>query len=358
MKNLLRNYRTKHGVLIADGATGTNYFSKGLETGDPPELWNLVKPDNVIDLHKEFIKAGANIILTNTFGANSSRLKIHNCEEKVKSINIKAATLAKKAINLNSVNHNENLIGGSVGPTGELFQSIGGNLSFDEAVRIFSEQAINLKEGGVDFLWIETLSSLEEVDAAMHASEKAELGAVVTMSFDTSKRTMMGVTPEEFLKFIGKRKIKPIGIGANCGVGPPELLLSMKEMKEHLEEDILLVAKGNCGIPEYKDGEIHYKGTEEIMAKYAGLCKELGVDIVGGCCGTTPSHIKAIKKIVTSKTFDYQSNDTLGKSSIHKEVSVERISNEVGVPWESSFSNDFTPKSQLRRTSRRRVRRI
>ena len=357
MKNLLRNYKTKHGVLIADGATGTNYFSRGLETGDPPELWNLIKPDNVINLHQEFIKAGADIILTNSFGANSSRLELHDSEDKVKSINLEAASLARKAISL-SKNKNKNLIGGSVGPTGELFQSIGGNLTFESATSIFYEQAISLKEGGVDFLWIETLSSLEEVEAAMHASEKAELAAVVTMSFDTSKRTMMGVTPEELLKFIGKRKVKPIGIGANCGVGPPELLLTIKEMKEHMKEDILLVAKGNCGIPEYKDGEIYYKGSEEIMAKYAFLCKEFGVDIIGGCCGTTPSHIKAIKKIITNKVSNYQISDMEDKSANHEDVTVERIIAEIGVPWEKSFGNDLTPKSQLRRSPRRRVRRI
>ena len=108
MKNLLRNYRTKHGVLIADGATGTNYFSRGLETGDPPELWNLIKPDNVINLHQEFIKAGADIILTNSFGANSSRLKLHDCENKVKSINLEAASLARKAISLSKNKNRRN----------------------------------------------------------------------------------------------------------------------------------------------------------------------------------------------------------------------------------------------------------
>ena len=354
MKNLLRNYRTKHGVLIADGATGTNYFSRGLETGDPPELWNFIKPDNVVNLHQEFIKAGADIILTNSFGANSSRLKLHDCENKVKSINLEAASLARKAISL-SKNKNKNLIGGSVGPTGELFKSIGGNLTYEKAASIFYEQAISLKEGGVDFLWIETLSSLEEVDAALHASEKSELGVVVTMSFDTSKRTMMGVTPHEFLKFISKRKVKPIGIGANCGIGPPELLLSIKEMKENLNEDILLVAKGNCGIPEYKEGKIFYKGTEEIMSKYAGLCKDIGVDVVGGCCGTTPEHIRAIKNIVLNKVSNFGNIKSSSGPIIDDDVFMKRINSELGVPWKDSTQSSSIPK--LKRTSRRRARR-
>ena len=157
-------------------------------------------------------------------------MKFHGIDSKLNEININAVKLVKAAVT--DLNKSNVMIGGSIGPTGEIFQANGGTFSYSKAIDVFYNQSIALKKGGVDFLWIETLSSLEEVDAALTASDKSGMKAVITMSFDTAKKTMMGVSPYEFVKFINNRRNKPLAIGANCGIGPPELLISMKEIKE------------------------------------------------------------------------------------------------------------------------------
>ena len=332
-KNILNDIKSIVGTIIADGATGTNYFSKGLETGDPPELWNILKPEYVSSLHKEFIEAGSNIILTNSFGGTSCRLKLHNEEKNVYSINKKAAQIAKDAaLKFRTDQHCEILVAGSVGPTGELFEPLG-ELTIQKGTEIFYEQAKALKDGGADLLWIETLSSLDEVDAALNGAEKAGINSAITMSFDTAKRSMMGVTPQDFVNHVCGRSYKPIAIGANCGVGPAELIVSLKELKSALPEDILLIAKGNCGIPEFFNDEIIYKGTTQLMAKYAILSRDAGADIIGGCCGTTSEHIKAIRDAVDTE------NALFAWPSIpfHKntKVSFNRIKDELGIPWKN-----------------------
>ena len=351
MENLIKDFKKKNNILLADGATGTNYFSSGLQPGDPPELWNLKNSNDVLNLHKEFILAGANIILTNSFGANSSRLKFHNIENMVKEINFVSAKLARKAISSTHKLRNV-LVGGSIGPTGEIFESNGGYFKYEDATEVFYNQAISLKEGGVDFLWIETLSSLEEVDAALSAADKANMFSVITMSFDTSKKTMMGVSTREFIDFILKRKIKPLAIGANCGVGPSELLSSISEMKTYLNDETLLVAKGNCGIPQYKSGEISYSGNNQIMARYALLCKLLGVDIIGGCCGTTPEHIKYMSDSFNGKAENLISNKFEENFLKNKNSFEELIASEIGQPWEGFSSKIINSKINERKRRR------
>ena len=351
MKNIIKDFKNKANILLADGATGTNYFASGLQPGDPPELWNLQKPSDVFNLHKKFISAGANIILTNTFGANSSRLKFHNIEKMSSEINISAAKLSKKAITSMQKN-DEVMIGGSIGPTGEIFKSNGGDFTYEEAVDVFYQQAVSLKSGGVDFLWIETLSSLEEIDAAQSAADKAGIGTVVTMSFDTAKRTMMGVTPKQFMNFFKNRKTKPLAVGANCGVGPSELLLSMKEIKDNLDDTILLVAKGNCGIPQYKSGKISYSGTKSIMIKYAILCDLLGVDIIGGCCGTTPEHIRAIKNSFTKKNNFFQKYNFPKNYLFDEGFFRDLIIKEIGQPWRNISDMEKPSNNQFRKRRR------
>ena len=352
MENLIKEFKNKTKTLLADGATGTNYFSSGLQPGDPPELWNLKKSNDVLSLHKEFILAGANIILTNSFGANSSRLKFHNIENQVKEINFVSARLAKKAISSTPKLGNV-LVAGSIGPTGEIFKSNGGFFTYEDALEVFYNQAISLKEGGVDFLWIETLSSLEEVDAALSAADKANIFSVITMSFDTAKKTMMGVSPKEFIKFIYKRKVKPLAIGANCGVGPSELLSSINEMKTYLNDETLLVAKGNCGIPQYKSGEISYSGNNQIMARYALLCKLLGIDIVGGCCGTTPEHIKYMSDSLNESSEFLKKNKFEEIFSKYKNSFDKLIASEIGQPWQGISSK--RTKLKINKRKRRRL---
>tara|TARA_B100000131_G_C18122769_1_gene613524 strand:- start:842 stop:1888 length:1047 start_codon:yes stop_codon:yes gene_type:complete len=343
MENIiLNNLRDNAGTLIADGATGTNYFYRGLETGDPPELWNLSKPNYVAKLHEEFIEAGSDIILTNSFGGSSSRLKFHGNEGNVKKINLKAAEIAKKvAIEYSKKYLRKIIVAGSVGPTGDLFEPFG-VLNHSIAEEIFFEQIISLKKGGVDLIWIETISSLEEVDAALAAAERAQIACAVTMSFDSSKKTMMGVSPRQFVEHVCNRKVKPVAIGANCGIGPSELVLSIYEMKQFLPKDILLIAKGNCGIPEYKDGEIYYKGNSDLMGKYGVLSRDVGADIIGGCCGTNASHIASIRNSI--------------QNFIKKDFTIDRIDNDLGVPWKDA-SEINSQSIETVRTNKLRKRR-
>ena len=207
--------------LLADGATGTNLFHVGLETGYPPELWNVEYPERVTTLHASFIAAGADIILTNSFGGTSFRLKLHQAENSVDTLNLAAAGLARQAAD---VADKPVLVAGSMGPTGELFQPLGA-LTADAAEQAFAEQAFALAEGGVDLLWIETMSSLEEVEAAVKGARRTNLPVAATMTFDTAGRTMMGVTPAAYNEFATSLCLD--AFGANCGVGPGELLVSV-----------------------------------------------------------------------------------------------------------------------------------
>ena len=288
--NILNETLAETGWVLADGATGTNYFKAGLETGYPPELWNVERPDEVSALHAAFIDSGSQLVLTNSFGGTHHRLRLHDAQDRVGELNIAAARLARTAADDGrDRNGRAVLVAGSMGPTGELFQPMGA-LTYDDARAAFTEQAEALAEGGVDFFWVETMSSLEEVQAAIDAAVSTGLEVAACMTFDTAARSMMGVTPADFA-----RQVADFGatfVGANCGIGPAELLHSVQEMVPAV--DVPLIAKGNCGIPAYVDGDIHYHGTPELMADYACFARDAGVRIIGGCCGTTPDHVAAM----------------------------------------------------------------
>lgn len=277
--------------LLADGATGTNYFQMGLVSGDAPEMWNFEHPERVRSLHRRFIEAGADIVLTNTFGGNRHRLKLHNAQNQVREINIAAAKNARAEADAAG---RPVYVGGSVGPTGEIMEPVGA-LTHADAVASFAEQALALKEGGVDVIWIETMSSEEELKAAVEGAAKAGLPIVTTMSFDTNGRTMMGITPKAFGAITAALPTQPVAIGANCGVGASELVATVLGISE-ARPDAAVVAKGNCGIPQYVDGHIHYTGTPELMADYARIALDAGAKIIGGCCGTSPEHLAAMRK--------------------------------------------------------------
>ncbi|EHI48237.1 cobalamin-dependent methionine synthase I [SAR116 cluster alpha proteobacterium HIMB100] len=287
MKTSFADLCASRDWLLADGATGTNLFRAGLETGYPPELWNVEHPDRVTGLHSAFIDAGADILLTNSFGGTAHRLKLHQAETRVAELNEAAARLARAVADAAD---KPVLVAGSMGPTGELFEPLGA-LTPDEAEQAFAEQAIALAAGGADLLWIETMSSLEEIEAAVKGARHADLPVAATMTFDTAGRTMMGITPAAYADVAANLGLD--AFGANCGIGPAELLDSIHGFVEHKAE-LLMVAKGNCGIPAYVDGEIHYHGTPELMADYAVLARDSGVKIIGGCCGTSPEHVKAM----------------------------------------------------------------
>jgi methionine synthase I (cobalamin-dependent) len=283
--------------LLADGATGTNYFQMGLVSGDAPELWVFQHPDRVRRLHREFIEAGADIILSNTFGGNRHRLKLHNDQHRVREINVEAVKLARAEADAAG---RDVYVGGSIGPTGEIFMPVG-TMPHEEGVSAFEEQAMALKEGGADALWIETMSSEEELRAAVEGAAKAGLPIVTTMSFDTNGRTMMGITPKAFGALAASLGTQPVAIGANCGVGASELVATVLGISA-ARPDAAVVAKGNCGIPQYKDGHIHYTGTPELMADYARIALDAGAKIIGGCCGTSPHHLASMRKSLESYT--------------------------------------------------------
>ena len=318
--------------LLADGATGTNLFHAGLETGYPPELWNVEYPDRVTTLHASFIAAGADIILTNSFGGTSFRLKLHQAENSVNALNLAAAGLARQAAD---VADKPVLVAGSMGPTGELFQPLGA-LTADAAEQAFAEQAFALAEGGADLLWIETMSSLEEVEAAVKGARRTNLPVAATMTFDTAGRTMMGVTPADYIEFATSLGLD--AFGANCGIGPAELLDSVHKFK-HREKNSAVIAKGNCGIPVYVDGKVHYHGTPELMADYAVLARDLGVKIIGGCCGTSPEHVRAMAQAL---------NQTPSASP----ATLAEIEAKLGKPWKDL--PDSAEDGQSRRPRRRR----
>ena len=284
--------------LLADGATGTNYFQMGLMSGDAPEMWNFEHPDRVRSLHKQFIEAGADIILTNTFGGNRHRLKLHDGQDKVHAVNVAAAKLAR--IEAEAFAARRIFVAGSIGPTGEIFMPIGA-FPYEEGVSAFAEQAMALKDGGVDVLWIETMSSEDELRAAVEGAAEAGLPIVTTMSFDTNGRTMMGITPTAFGALAASLSTQPVAIGANCGVGASELIATVMGITA-ARPDIAVVAKGNCGVPKYHDGHIHYTGTPELMADYARIALDSGAKIIGGCCGTSPEHLASMRKALEGHT--------------------------------------------------------
>jgi 5-methyltetrahydrofolate--homocysteine methyltransferase len=326
------------GWVLADGATGTNLFRAGLETGYPPELWNVERPEDITALHTSFIDAGSQLILTNSFGGTAHRLRLHAADDRVGELNLAAAKLARQAADDGRDRHgHEIVVAGSIGPTGELFEPMGA-LDHADALAAFTEQAEALAAGGVDLLWIETMSSLEEVKAAIEAASAVGLPAASCMTFDTAARSMMGVTPADFAS-------KSIGfgadyVGANCGIGPAELLHSVSEIIT--TASVPVIAKGNCGIPAYLDGAIHYHGTPELMADYACLARDAGVRIIGGCCGTTPDHVAAMRAALVS-TPQYPFDQ-------------DRVDAALGPAWKdlpSAADQDSKKRTGGRRRSRR-----
>ena len=280
----------RKSVLLADGAMGTSLFAAGLATGDAPELWNLEHPERVRAVHRGFVEAGSDLILTNSFGANRCRLKLHGAEGRVGELNRAAAALARAEADRAG---RTVLVAGSIGPTGEIFQPVGA-LGRADGEAAFAEQAEALAAGGCDLLWIETLSAAEELEAAVAGAARTGLPIVATMTFDTHGRTMMGLTTAAAMGLRAGLAVRPAAFGANCGIGPAQLVESVLGLAAAAEAGDLIVAKGNCGIPHYLDGLIHYDGSPEVMADYACLARDAGARIVGGCCGTTPSHLRAM----------------------------------------------------------------
>ena len=277
------------GTVLADGATGTQMFKLGLSDGNPPETWNDTLPENVLIVHRQYIEAGSQIILTNTFGGTTYRLKLHNLQDRSEELNRKGAALARQAADEFD---GPVFVAGSIGPTGEILKPMG-NMSYEEAVDSFEIQAKGLHDGGADLFWIETMSDLDEVRAAVEGIRRvSDRPICATMTFDTKGRTMMGVSPQAAARTMHEWDL--FAFGANCGNGIDEIEAVIELMRAEIPE-ACLVAKSNAGMPQWVDNELKYDGTPTAMAEYAQRVRALGASIIGGCCGSAPEHVEAMK---------------------------------------------------------------
>ena len=222
----LSDLLSERAHLLVDGAMGTELFARGLTAGDPPEEWNVDIPDRVVDVHMNYIKAGSDIILTNSFGGSAFRLKLHKLEDRVVELNKAAAEVGRQAADASD---RPVVVAGSMGPSGELLEPLG-EMTPQTAADAFAAQAEGLAAGGADLLWIETMSSLEEIEAAFAGARRAcDLPIAATMSFDTAGRTMMGVTGAE-----AAERLTALGlaaIGANCGNNLSQTEAAMAQVK-------------------------------------------------------------------------------------------------------------------------------
>ncbi len=282
----------ERGTLLVDGAMGTELFARGLTAGDPPEMWNINLPHDIVDVHKGYIKAGSDIILTNSFGGTAYRLKLHNLQDRVFELNEAAAARAREAVDASD---RTVLVAGSMGPSGELLEPLG-TMTPDACAEAFAAQAAGLEAGGADLLWIETMSSLEEVEAAVRGARSASsLPIVVTMSYDTNGRTMMGVTGTEAAERLSALDLA--AFGANCGNNVAETEQAVAELRAAAPGAAIIV-KANAGIPEFKGDKLVYNGTPEVMGAHLLRMKELGIDIIGGCCGTATHHVAYMREVL------------------------------------------------------------
>ncbi len=294
--NAIQSFLDEAGYLLTDGAMGTMLFASGLGHGGAPELWNVEQPDRVAAVHSAYLEAGSQIILTNTFGGSRYRLQLHNMESRVAELNRAAVKLLREAV---AASGKKALVAGDIGPSGGLIQPLG-ELTYEEVVDGFAEQAAALIEGGVDILWIETMAALDEVKAAVEAVRRvsADIPVVTTMTFDTHGRTMMGVTPEKAANTL--LSYGAAAVGGNCGNGPEEIIAVIQKMHA-IAPQAILVAKANAGIPELVAGQPVYRASPEAMAEYARLAYDAGARIIGACCGSTAAHIQAIADALEGK---------------------------------------------------------
>ena len=276
-------------TLVSDGAMGTMLQERGLTDGGAPELWNVEKPEEIEAVLEAYAAAGANFITTNTFGGTAGRLAMHGLEDRLAELNKAGALIARKVAD----RHPGCFVMGDIGPSGELMEPMG-TLTPESGKVLFAAQISALVSGGVDAILIETMSDLGEVEAAVTAAQEIAPGMpiMVTMSFDTNLRTMMGVKPAMAIKHLAALGVRIVG--ANCGRGTDEMSQIAKELVEARPEGVFVITQSNAGLPKLQGDEFIYDGTPEEMARYAAEMKDLGVNIVGSCCGSSPAHTQSI----------------------------------------------------------------
>jgi 5-methyltetrahydrofolate--homocysteine methyltransferase len=279
-----------HEVVLFDGGMGTLLQERGLDDGGAGELWNVERPDDIRAIHAEYAVAGATILTTNTFGGTRPRLDMHDLGDRVYELNEAAARIASGVAREHGA-----LVAGDLGPTGELLAPLG-TLEPADAQALFEEQLRGLVAGGIDLVLIETMSDLGEVQAAVDAARAVapDLPVLATLSFDTNLRTMMGVSPGAAVKALSAAGVE--AVGANCGRGPEEMELIAAELAAAREGDVLLIAQSNAGLPQLVGDHFAYDVPAAELAAHARALQELGIDLIGACCGSTPIHVAAMRQ--------------------------------------------------------------
>lgn len=290
--NIINEMIQERHTLMIDGAMGTELFARGLTAGDPPELWNIEQPDKITDIHRNYIQAGSDIILTNSFGGTAFRLKLHKLDDRVFELNKAAAMVAREVADQSD---RRVIVAGSMGPSGELLEPMG-EMTPETAAAAFAAQAEGLAAGGADVLWIETMSSLEEIEAAIvGARSVTDLPIAATLSYDTAGRTMMGVTGTQ-----AAERLVALGVaavGANCGNNVADTEAAVREIKAGAG-DIPVIVKANAGIPEFKGEALVYSGSAEVMGAHVKRMMAENIEIIGGCCGTSTQHLIYMRGVI------------------------------------------------------------
>jgi 5-methyltetrahydrofolate--homocysteine methyltransferase len=283
---------TKTGKLLtSDGAWGTYLFKKGLTSGNCPEEWNLTHPEAIFDIAKSYVLAGSDLISTNSFGSNVFKLSQYNLQEKLSEICRTAAEISRKAAG------QDKIVMASLGPTGKFL--IMGDVTSEDLYNSFKQQAIAFEKGGADAVCIETFYALDEAEQAIKAvKENTSLEVICTFTFDrydSGFNTIMGVTPQQMTEslIVYGSDI----IGANCGAGFYDMIEIVKMFRQ-VSSRIPIMIQANAGLPVFENGELVYSDTSNKIKKIIPKLIDAGTNVIGGCCGTTPEHIKVIAEIV------------------------------------------------------------
>ena len=284
------------GYVVADGAMGTQLFAVGLSAGDPPEAWNVHHAEEVRAIHRAYLQAGADLVITNSFGGTSFRLALHSLQDNVVELNAAAARNARIEADAEMERAGRPVLAaGSMGPTGELLEPMG-NMSAADCEAAFAVQAEGLAAGGADVLWIETMSDLDEVEAAVRGARSAcDLPVAATMSFDTAGRTMMGVTGAALADRLGGLGL--VAVGANCGANITDTEAAASAIAAALP-GVAVISKPNAGIPVWSGDSLVYDGTPEVLAAHAHRIHTAGITVIGSCCGSTPAHTAKIAAVL------------------------------------------------------------
>ena len=299
--NKITNELNLGKILCSDGAWGTYLFKKGLKSGSCPEYWNIIREEDVYDIAKSYVESGADIIETNSFGANKFKLSEFGLIDKIFEINLKAAEISRR------VAGESKFVMGSIGPSGKFL--IMSDVTEDQLYESYKEQSTALKKGGADAICLETFYALDEAELAIKAvKENTDLEIICTFSFDKmqdgSFKSMMGISPQKMTESLIELGVDIVG--ANCGVGFSAMINIIKGIRE-VSKEVPILIQANAGLPEFKDGKLIYSETPEIIKDIVPKFIDEGANIIGGCCGTTPEHIKTISKIIS----EYNSNKIL-----------------------------------------------